>query len=511
MFDYEGLDAGAAAALVAESYRELVLEECRLLVLAAHWADLHGCVESVDSDGGPARERLRQLGGVGTPWVAEFAAAELGALQQTTTGAAARLMADALDLRHRLPRVWRRVLAGDVRVWQARKVAAATRHLSAEAAGRVDSAVAPFLVVLPWARFEPLLEARIVEADPADAEQQRRLWEAERFVRTGRTCRFGVKLLVARANAGDVIWFMAMVNRIADLLLLDGDADSADVRRSKAIGILAQPAVALQLLTAHQHDLDSRDLDEPGTAAAAVGHHLDGEPNTHRSLLLPAKSPHTSRPAEGLLDRVVRIDPGRLRPPAVLYVHVSEESFTRDQAGVARFEGVGPVTVGQARRFLGDHCTVTIQPVIDVANERTADRYEIPIRLREAVRLRTPADVFPWGTTLSRGTDLDHTIAYQPLDRGGGPGQTSLSTLGPLSRAHHRVKTHSRWRVRQPSPGTYLWRAPHGHLYLVTAAGTQPLGHTPFAQAVWPAAAAKAVGKEDSGKEVSKKRVTTAA
>jgi hypothetical protein len=41
---------------------------------------------------------------------------------------------------------------------------------------------------------------------------------------------------------------MATVNRIAEILRLQGDMESADVRRSKAIGILAQPALALQLL-----------------------------------------------------------------------------------------------------------------------------------------------------------------------------------------------------------------------------------------------------------------------
>ena len=111
----------------------------------------------------------------------------------------------------------------------------------------VDAAVAPSITGLPWARFETLLAAKIIEADPRAAEEQAKIWEAERFVRAGRT-QSGLKLLIAKANAGDVIWFMATVNRIAEILRLQGDMDSTDVRRSKAIGILAQPALALQLL-----------------------------------------------------------------------------------------------------------------------------------------------------------------------------------------------------------------------------------------------------------------------
>ena len=88
------------------------------------------------------------MGGVGTPEVWEAAAAELGALQETTTQAATAQMADALDLRHRLPRLWHRVQAGGVRAWKARVVAKATRHLSLTAAGYVDRAVAdPISVV----------------------------------------------------------------------------------------------------------------------------------------------------------------------------------------------------------------------------------------------------------------------------------------------------------------------------------------------------------------------------
>ena len=95
---------------------------------------------------------------------------------------------------------------------------------------------------------ETLLAAKIIEADPRAAEEQAKIWEAERFVRAGRTGQSGLKLLVAKANAGDVIWFMATINRIAEILRLQGDLDTVDVRRSKAIGILAQPTLASQLL-----------------------------------------------------------------------------------------------------------------------------------------------------------------------------------------------------------------------------------------------------------------------
>ena len=52
---------------------------------------------------------------------------------------------------------------------------------------------------------------------------------------------------------------MATVNRLADVLAADGDTTSADERRAKALGLLAQPARVLQLLIAHQDDQDVHD------------------------------------------------------------------------------------------------------------------------------------------------------------------------------------------------------------------------------------------------------------
>jgi hypothetical protein len=58
-----------------------------------------------------------------------------------------------------------------------------------------------------------------------------------------------------------------------------------------------------------------------------------------------------------------------------------------------------------------------------------------------------------------------------------------------MNRLEHRIKTHSRWQVRQPEPEVWIWRSPHHAHYLVTNAGTQHLGDGPFARRVWRAAA----------------------
>ncbi len=181
---------------------------------------------------------------------------------------------------------------------------------------------------------------------------------------------------------------------------------------------------------------------------------------------------------------MVRVDPARLLPAATLYLHMSSDSFTRDRAGVARFEGVGPITPAQAIEVLGDHCRVRITPVIDVADQAPVDGYETPTRMREALHLRNPVCVFPWATNRSRARDAEHTIPYLSPDDGGPPGQTNMANLAMIGRFPHRLKTHGRWRLRQPTPGVFLWRSPHGWYFHVDHTGTHPIPKT-VGDAAW--------------------------
>ncbi len=94
------------------------------LQLAAHWADLYsGDALDQNSSALPGTERARQLGGDGTPTVGEFAAGEFAAVAGVSTSAGSRLIAAALDLRHRFPMIWDRVRRGEVEVWSCTKIA----------------------------------------------------------------------------------------------------------------------------------------------------------------------------------------------------------------------------------------------------------------------------------------------------------------------------------------------------------------------------------------------------
>jgi hypothetical protein len=123
--DLVELDAAGTLAAAEANEHALITAETRRLHIATHWADLHAG-DSVPQSRLPGTERPVRLGGEGTPTVGGLAPAELGCVLRMSDGSAARLIADALDLRHRLQLIWAAAMAGQVPAYQARRIAAAT-------------------------------------------------------------------------------------------------------------------------------------------------------------------------------------------------------------------------------------------------------------------------------------------------------------------------------------------------------------------------------------------------
>jgi hypothetical protein len=188
---------------------------------------------------------------------------------------------------------------------------------------------------------------------------------------------------------------------------------------------------------------------------------------------------------------IKRIDFTRLQPAATLHVHIADtaldDPFCPDaaQAGITRVEEIGPVFLEVVRRWLGQACTVRLQPVINTGAVPAVDRYEFPPAMREAMLAGSPASRFPWSNSLSRRNDLDHTVPYLPPERGGPPGQTGLHNGGPLTRREHRYKTFGQISLRQPQADTHVWRTKYGRVLVVNPSGTFDLGAGEFARAVW--------------------------
>lgn len=250
-------DPGALLQLAEDVLAAERLGGCRKLQVAAAWADCHGAPDdhAVTDRQSMLVDRYVRVGGIGVPLVLESAPAELAVVLATGVVGARQLIGDALTLRHRLPMLWARVVAGEVWAWKARQIAQRTSHLSEVSSRTVDRLVTPFASQLAWGRLERCLDAALLQVDKATYEARAEEAAARRDARLSRD-EAGLAVLVARMEAGDGTAFMALVNRVAECLAEDGDEDSVRVRRSKAFGIIAHPAKLRALLVRHadQHD-----------------------------------------------------------------------------------------------------------------------------------------------------------------------------------------------------------------------------------------------------------------
>ena len=449
------VDELSAAGLLAEAAQALGVRraaEVAELELAVQWAVLHG--EPRDE-----RDPMVAPGGEGTPPLREYAVPELAMARETHPATTRALVADGLDLVHRLPLTWAKVRAGECEPWVARKVAVLSRRVPAADMGVVDRAVAAAIGGHAPAPVLELARAKVVEADPEGHAMERERSRHERYVTLSRADEFGFRHVIARVRSGDAAWLDALVDRVADILALEhGHDHNRGELRADALGWLARPADLLRLLLDHR--TDSADPSEDDESA---------EPE--RPVWAPEHLAGTVERLAGMSPRQLAAMHGR----GTVFVHVTEESLTR-QAGIARVEGLGPLLVQSLAELLG-HADVTITPVLDLAGRRRVDAYEHPDRVKDHVWTQTGGDVFPFSprTATRDRVDFDHSTPYVPPDRGGPPGQTGAHNSGPLRRRHHRWKTHGGYRCRQAGPGRHLWQTPHGLCYLVDHTGTRTL------------------------------------
>jgi hypothetical protein len=401
--------------------------EARLLQHAVTWAHLHP-VDSLDDAAQLDAPGYGDLGipvaGEGAPWVAEFAVTEYAAALGVSTEAGKRYVGHALELHHRLPRVWKRVQEARLRPWLARRIADKTLLLSQEAAGFVDRQVAPTAHRIGPVQLDRLVDEAICRFMPVEAER-RRLQRAEGryFTVEAQQVSFdGTTTVHGELDLADALDLEDAIQVVAGHLKDLGCTEPLDVRRSMALGELARQQLSMDLSVVEE-----------------------GAPRPSR---------HHPTP--------------RAKRKLVLYVHLSQDAVT------ARLErGNALVTAGQVRDWCGEASSVTVKPVLDPAAHDPVDSPVVPVRHRELVAVRDHTCVFPWCTRPARSCDVDHTV---PSARAG---PTCPCNEAALCRRHHRVKTFGGWTYTTLHPGTHLWRSPHGYQYLRDPTGTTDLTPSP--------------------------------
>ena len=267
------------------------------------WADLHP-PESIHAAAAftvPGCEHEEPIAGQGCPLVAEFCIAELGTVLGISTTAAKKLIGHALELRHRLPRLWAQVHAGRVPAWRARIVAETTIHtspaLTMEAARWVDTQVSAVAGRVGTAQLDRLVAETIkrfelAAPDPTTDPEDGYLYVDPRHVTVNKddVHYAGTLHVEADLDLADALDLdHALVHGAATQKAL-GSTETLDVRRAKALGDLARTQTALDLFTPRL-TLGRRD----GT----------GCPSPARSCSTPTSTPPPSASRPSSVRRVV--------------------------------------------------------------------------------------------------------------------------------------------------------------------------------------------------------------
>ena len=500
--DLSGCDAAGLLAAEEAGVRERRRVEVEGMRRLLAWCDLHSVDPRSQPDApraGRGGDRLTRVGGEGTPDVSELCFAEFAIAGHTGAIATSNRAAAALDLRHRLPLLWQRVQALEVEAWVARKIADLSRRLTLDAVGLVDACVAA-ACDLPPGKLIELAEARIIEADPAAhrqriAAEQARVGVFPHRRRPGHTVAVvdgeaDVRGITLRLPTAGSVEFATTIDEIAHALATADHGEHADHGDHAEHGEHGEDVPTMDQLRARAAEL----LAHPHAAVAFLdGLHPDPHPDPHpgpHAGPQPEPQPEpqstdTSEASEAEVSEAevseVESEPAprtqhtgrtrRTRRTAVVYVHLSAAvltGLTPARDGVARVEGLGPMLLDQLTALLR-HRHVELHPVIDLNHRAAVDAYEHPATVKERTWLRTGGDVFPHSTARTRRVDHDHVTPYDP---GGPPGQTGDHNDAPLTRRHHRTKTHLPYRTRQLGLGAYRWETPHGLVRVVTGYGT---------------------------------------
>jgi hypothetical protein len=205
--------------------------------------------------------------------MSEFAVAEFATACGLTAYQGRAFLGSALEAKYRLPRIWSRVVTGEIAVWKVRRVTDRTHRLDPVAAAQVDQDLAPVLETCAWAQVERAVETAAAEADPEHDEGDRLDRQAQ--------AHFDVFVKDADLNGGlvpvsgllDYAGALALEKQVAARAhaLLDEHPElDLDTRRAMAAGQLGEGAAVPRevVIYAHHHP------DESHGIAAVEGSHL---------------------------------------------------------------------------------------------------------------------------------------------------------------------------------------------------------------------------------------------
>lgn len=425
----------------------------RRFLLAARWADdnldpeqpdrsgecLHGCEaadrrhEEGDFNGGCVHGCVGDPDGFADPFiplVSWHAASSYAAAVGRSTNAGSFEIRDALLCRHRLPRTWDGVVAGRIPPAKARMIARAVIGQPRDVSEHLDHHLAPIAHKIGQTILDRKLDQALLELYPEQREQDQLAALDRRFatLHEGSINHTGIADMTLRADWKDLHDFDTALSRVAVALATRDEAegrpaDSLDVRRSRAVGILADP-----------------------DAAAAL---LGGE--------------HAPPPSK----------------KARLVVHVSEDNLAGRDPIAFDATTLRAVLDAAVRDWCGRGDThLEVLPVIDLNGHDVTRAYQLKSATALRAELIAGTCVFPHCTKPAAFCDKDHVEPYDHADPDAG-GPSCDCNIAPLCRHHHQLKTHAGWAYSVIDVGLWLWSDPYGQQFLRDRMGTYDVTPAP--------------------------------
>jgi hypothetical protein len=433
-------------------------------------------------------------------------AAEIGAEQNITQGAASHQLLIATALRDRLPHVAALFAEGLVSYRVVSAITARTALVRDRDAQRaVDKAFAG--VLTDWApmseeKLNTAIDAIVAEHDPHGVYRTK-------LSAKGRNIQFdydgsGMATMFGTLFATDAKAYEKRLNLLAHTVCL-GDPRTLEQRRADAVHSITHALDYLPCLcdsddcpgpktpakgNAVVYVVMNEDtLDDESDATKAQDAALDGEPDPLFDKPLSEittwdelggntgadGSDDSHADAEGETTDGAQDDESPIAEPDANHDAADDARHSgpagagknRDQPATRPGAIIGgPFLPGSLARRSA--LTATIRKVCHPGDSPPEPRYTPSHRLAEFVRCRDLTCRFPGCNESATHADIDHTIAW-PI------GPTCASNLKCLCRRHHLLKTFwggpNGWRDRQLPDGTIIWTSPHGRAYVTEPGG----------------------------------------
>jgi hypothetical protein len=393
---------------------------------------------------------------------ARFASADVRCLRPPAPAPPRHRIETAVTMVDKLPATLAAQQRGDLDGYRASIIADCTSVLSPERRCEVERRVLPLATGRTSGALRRIVHREVIAADPVAAEHRARYARARRGV-TVDAAEDGMSTLRLFASAADTALVHGVLDSIATSVRAAGFADGRGASQMRADAMV---------------DL-FRTLNRTGHARIGVPCDVDGADDT-RGMSQASDSGDTHEfggPSlvTGILPATATTAPrgrGTVRHGVTLNVYVDAATLAGLDDKPGELAGLGAITADTARelaRSAGSVRAIVVRPagpdracgtVLD-AGRRV---YRPPTAVADYVTVRDRTCQFPGCRAPASRCDIDHR---RPFEDGG---DTCPHNLDLLCRAHHRLKTFTRWHAEPTANGNLAWTSPLGRTY-VTESG----------------------------------------